>query len=154
MDRNLNRRAMLQSSVAVGAGLLAAASANAEISKNVVSSDEKPIKKAVKLGMVREGKTLVEKFTLLKELGYDGVELGSPNGYKLKDVLEARDKSELPIHGVVDSVHWRDTLSDPDPKIRAKGVKGLKTAIEDAKTYGATSVLLVPAVVIKRSRDR
>jgi hexulose-6-phosphate isomerase len=40
-------------------------------------------------------------------------------------------------------------LSDPDPAIRAAGVAGLRTAISDAKLDGASTVLLVPAVVKK-----
>ena len=103
--------------------------------------------KAVKLGMVEEPISLVEKFRLLKALGYDGVELSSPNDFDRDEVLRARDAAELPIHGVVDSVHWDKTLSDPDARVRAEGLEGLKTALADAEVYGATTVLLVPAVV-------
>ncbi|MEZ6071027.1 MAG: sugar phosphate isomerase/epimerase family protein [Pirellulales bacterium] len=92
---------------------------------------------------------MTEKFQLLKELGFDGVEMSSPNGFEIDEVIAARDESGLPIHGLVDSVHWRDTLSHPDPEIRKRGVEGLETALRDAKAYGATSVLLVPAVVNK-----
>jgi len=108
-----------------------------------------PIKKAVKYGMVRGKMSMLEKFKLLKELGFDGVELDSPAKYTHDEVLRARDESGLPIHGVVDSVHWRDTLSHPDPAVRAKGIEGLKTALADSKAYGETTVLLVPAVVNK-----
>jgi L-ribulose-5-phosphate 3-epimerase len=107
------------------------------------------IKKAVKFGMVQTKGTLAEKFKLLKSLGFDGVELESPNKYSLDEVIDARDSSGLPIHGVVDSVHWRDTLSHPDAAVRAVGVKGLETALRDSKAYGGTTVLLVPAVVNK-----
>jgi hexulose-6-phosphate isomerase len=51
------------------------------------------------------------------------------------------------IPGVVDSVHWKDTLSDPDPEVRERGRLALETALRDAKAYGATTVLLVPGVV-------
>ena len=110
---------------------------------------EKRFKKAVKLGMVRIKGTLLDKFKLLKELGFDGVELNSPNSYKLKDVLTAKEKTGLEIPGVVDSVHWGQPLSHPDPNVRAKGVAGLEQALRDAKAYGGTSALLVPAVVSK-----
>jgi hexulose-6-phosphate isomerase len=90
-----------------------------------------------------------EKFQLLKELGFDGVEMDSPSKLDSNEVLRARDEVGLPIHGVVDSVHWRDTLSDPDPTVRARGLEGLKIALHDAKQYGGTTVLLVPAVVNK-----
>src|SRR6185295_3816882 len=53
------------------------------------------------------------------------------------------------IPGVVDSVHWSSPLSDPDPKVRAIGRKGLETALYDCRKLGGTSVLLVPAVVTK-----
>src|SRR5262245_3985575 len=36
---------------------------------------EKKFKKAVKINMVKTGETLLEKFKLLKELGFDGIEL-------------------------------------------------------------------------------
>lgn len=111
------------------------------------SEEKMPLKKAVKLGMVEEDLNILEKFKLLKELGFDGVEMDSPNDFSTEEVLQARDESGLPIHGVVDSVHWRKTLSDPDPAVRAEGLEGLKTAIRDASAYGATTVLLVPAVV-------
>jgi len=108
------------------------------------------IKKAVKLGMVAGELSLLEKFQLLKDLGFDGVELDSPNNLDPETVLAARDKTGLSIHGVVDSVHWRDTLSDSDPEARARGVAGLETALRNCKLYGGTTVLLVPAVVNKR----
>ncbi len=105
--------------------------------------------KAVKLGMVEGPMPLKDKFQILADLGYDGVELSSPNPFDRDEVLAARDGSGLVIHGVVDSVHWRDTLSDPDPVVRARGVAGLETALDDAHAYGATTALLVPAVVNK-----
>lgn len=108
------------------------------------------LKKAVKIGMVSgelKGRPLAEKFAAVKEIGYDGIELNAPSNLKAKDVLAAIDKSGLPVHGVVDSVHWNKTLGDPDPAVRAAGLKALKQALQDAKAYGATSVLLVPAVV-------
>lgn len=109
----------------------------------------RPIRKAVKLGMVAGEMSLLEKFRLLKALGFDGVELDSPNTLDDEEVLAARDEAGLPVHGVVDSVHWRHTLGDPDPDVRAKGVDGLKTALRDCKRYGGSTVLLVPAVVNK-----
>src|SRR4030095_9515776 len=37
----------------------------------------------------------------------------------------------------------------PDPAVRARGLEGLKTALRDAKFYGADTALLVPGVVKK-----
>src|SRR5439155_13198554 len=42
------------------------------------------------------------------------------------------------------------SVSDPNPKVREEGLEGLKQALRDAKRYGASSVLFVPAVVNKQ----
>lgn len=102
---------------------------------------------AVKYSMVRTGQSMTDNFRLLKRIGFDGVELDSPNGYDRAEVLRARDESGLPIHGVVDSIHWQVRLSSPDAAARARAREGLETAILDARAYGGSSVLLVPGVV-------
>jgi hexulose-6-phosphate isomerase len=91
----------------------------------------------------------MEKFKMLKEAGFDGVEMNSPSNIKNEEVVEACKATGIGIAAVVDSAHWRDTLSDPDPKKREAGLEGLKTAMRDCKALGGTSVLLVPAVVNK-----
>jgi L-ribulose-5-phosphate 3-epimerase len=145
MDRTqqMTRRRFLESSAtALSLALVQGGSTHA--------LEKGAFKKAVKFGMVRIKGSVLEKFQLLAELGFDGVEMSSPNHLDAKEVLKARDASGLTIHGVVDSVHWRDTLSDPDARVRQRGLAGLETALRDAKTYGASTVLLVPAVVNKK----
>jgi len=110
-------------------------------------TDDQRFKKAVKIGMVKVAGDLSEKFALLKELGFDGIELNSPGGPPSETVLAAVEATGLPVHGVVDSVHWNQTLSHPAADVRAEGVAGLKTALQAAKDYRASSVLLVPGVV-------
>lgn len=105
------------------------------------------IKKSLKFGMVQEDLSLLDKFRLLKELGYDGVELDSPNDLNQDEILEAKEKTGLEIPGVVNSFHWEKPLSDPDPKVRAECVRSMETALKDCKAYGGTTVLLVPGVV-------
>lgn len=104
-------------------------------------------KKSLKYGMIKEDLSLLDKFKLIKELGFDGVELDSPNDLNEREILEARDKTGLIIPGVVNSVHWKSPLSDPDASVRAACVESMKTALRDCKKYGGTTVLLVPAVV-------
>lgn len=105
------------------------------------------IKKSLKFGMVEEDLSLLDKFKMLKELGFDGVELDSPNDLNQDEILEAKEKTGLLIPGVVNSLHWKKPLSDPDPKVRAECVRSMETALRDCKVYGGTTVLLVPAVV-------
>jgi hexulose-6-phosphate isomerase len=101
----------------------------------------------VKYGMVSGSASLVEKFKMLKEIGFEGIDMDRPANHD--DVRRAIDESGLVVHGVVDYVHWNKSLSDPNPAVRAEGVEGLKTALRDCKVYGGTTVLLVPAVVKK-----
>jgi hexulose-6-phosphate isomerase len=106
------------------------------------------LRKAVKYGMIKvPGASIEDKFALVKSLGFEGVEFDSPSDIDRQEAASARDKTGIKIHGVIDSVHWRIRLSDPDPAVRAKGVEALRTAIDDAKFYGADTVLLVPGKV-------
>ena len=139
-----NRRAFLKQ--AAGASLAFALPGS--LQGSVSSSQARPLmKKSLKFGMVKEDLSVLDKFKLLKDLGFDGVELDSPNDLREQEVLEARDKTGLEIPGVVNSVHWKAPLSDPDPAVRAKCVESMITALRDCKKYGGTTVLLVPAVV-------
>ncbi|MBX3383253.1 MAG: sugar phosphate isomerase/epimerase [Phycisphaeraceae bacterium] len=106
------------------------------------------LRKAVLLGMVAEGDTVLEKFRLLKECGFDGVEMDSPSPQTDWDeVAAARDATGIVVHGVVHSQHWRLHLNSEDASVREQGVGALRTALHDARRVGASSVLLVPAVV-------
>lgn len=103
--------------------------------------------KSVKWNMVGAGKTILEKFQIQKDLGFDGVEMDSPSQIDRVEVLAAARQTNMPIHGVVDSIHWFKRLSSPDPAVRAAGLDGLRTAIDDTHFYGGFSVLLVPGKV-------
>jgi len=141
----MNRRKFLL------AGALGTAGLAMNNSHMVAQIRKASIRKAVKFSMIQEpGLSIAEKFQLLKDLGFDGVEMESPNDLDRSEVVAARDDVGLPIHGVVDSVHWTQTLSDPDPAVREAGLDGLKTAIQDSHAYGGSTVLLVPAVVNKQ----
>ena len=108
------------------------------------------LKKAVKYAMIGPGDTPTEKLALVKRLGFQGVEIDRPSGLDLKTLVAGRDATGVRVHGVIDSVHWQDTLSHPDAAVRAKGLAALRGAIADAKTVGADTVLLVPGVVNKQ----
>jgi hexulose-6-phosphate isomerase len=106
------------------------------------------LKKAVKFGMIKGG-TILERFELAKKCGFLGVEADSPSNLNREEMIQARDKTGVVIHGVIDSVHWNQPLSDPKPEVREKGLEALRTALGDAKQYGSDTCLLVPGVVNK-----
>jgi hexulose-6-phosphate isomerase len=142
----MNRKDFLQ----LGLGIIGLSMVSPVVSGNGfnINSSSKPrLKKSLKFGMVKTDMSILDKFKLLKDLGFDGVEMDSPNNLDNKEILKARDKTGLEIPGVVNSVHWRRPLSHPDPEVRAECVESMTTALKDCKTYGGTTVLLVPAVV-------
>jgi hexulose-6-phosphate isomerase len=104
-----------------------------------------PWRKAFMLG-VTSGPILTH-FEKLKEAGFQGVELISPSKLDRDEVIRAREKTGLIIHGVSGSRHWQDTLSHPDPGVVERGLAAIRQEFEDCKAYGGTTVLVVPAVV-------
>lgn len=110
------------------------------------------IRKALKLGMVNDpaARTVREKFQLVLDCGFHGVELDSPSSLDEQEVLDAKAATGIEIPGLVDSVHWSKNLGGPDDAERAEGRAALEHAIRQAKLFGATTVLLVPAVVSEK----
>ncbi|MEQ9440877.1 MAG: TIM barrel protein [Cyclobacteriaceae bacterium] len=104
------------------------------------------IKKSLKYSMVDAPGSVLDHFRMLKEVGFDGVEMDSPSDISIEEVLEAKAQTGLEIPGVINSAHWKMPLSDPDPKVRAACVEASKTALRDCKRYGGTTMLLVAGV--------
>jgi len=118
---------------------MTAASALAEFGKHrALAADaqtEQRIKKAVKYHMIKEPISVLEKFQLLKDLGFDGTEIHVNEKIDKHEVLKARDATGVRVHGFINS-------SNPD----------LTFAIDSAHFYGADSVLVVAGRVDKKHR--
>jgi L-ribulose-5-phosphate 3-epimerase len=139
------RRAFLRQ--AAGAVLSVALAPTAWAGLSTTGADRPLVKKSLKYGMIKAGDTILEKFMLIKELGFHGVELDSPSALVEREVLDARDRSGIEIPGLVNALHWQAPLSDPDPTVRARCVESMKEALRQCRRLGGTTVLLVPAVV-------
>jgi hexulose-6-phosphate isomerase len=152
---NFNRREFLQTSVALAAGASVLGTAVRSIADSGSSKDKKSaensgkgrIFKAVKWGMIAGGGSVLDKFQLQKELGYDGMELVSPWNGDVDEVRRASEKTGMPVHALVDMKHWQIRLSSPDPKVREQGVAILEQSLRDAHAFGGSAVLLVPGKV-------
>ena len=141
MPLNLDRRQFLGTSAAVALGACASSLPAADAPKRP------NLKIAVKYSMIGIDGDERAKLELVKKLGFQGVEIDSPSGINLPALKAACEATGIVMHGSIDSVHWKDTLSHPDAAVRAKGLEGLKTAIKDAHFFGADTALLVPGVV-------
>jgi len=103
--------------------------------------------KALQFGMLPKNLSDADKFKLAKECGFEGIE------HSPMDNLDAARKlgslarqAGVPIHSIVYG-GWGAPFSDPDPKVIEKGLAGMETALRSAKSLGAETVLLVPAIV-------
>jgi hexulose-6-phosphate isomerase len=144
----MNRREFLKSGVAaLGLAAVAPNALGAESSPQANPSAKRPIHKAIMWGTVEVKGSVLEKMKAVKEAGFEGVEMNSHMDQD--EVMRARDEVGLVIPSVCGVHHWSKPLSDPDPKVRAEGLEALMQTLRDAKRYGASSVLLVPAVVKK-----
>ncbi len=114
----LNRRSFF----AASAGAFAAA----QTPSFAVQPQKKKIRKAVKFQMVTEKIGTVDKFKLLKDVGYDGTEIPVGDKYDRREIAKAIETTGLPVHGVINA-------ASPD----------LRRAIDLAKHLGGDSVLVV-----------
>ena len=107
------------------------------------------ILKTCKWGMI-EGctKTVLEKFRLCKEVGFDGIELIHPLGADVTEVLAASRETQMPVHGLVNIQGNRKAhIASPDEATREKGRELLEQSVRFCHACGGSTVLLVPGKV-------
>jgi L-ribulose-5-phosphate 3-epimerase len=116
------------------------------IKRGTKMTNSSQLRKAVILNMV-PGKTIEDKFSILADLGYQGVEVPpTENPKEIESLLKASKNSGICIHSVIYG-GWDAPLSSDIPSIAEKGVNAVKSALRCAKALGADSVLLVPGIV-------
>jgi hexulose-6-phosphate isomerase len=113
---------------------------------------KRPLKKAVNLGMVKAGNSVLEKFQIVRDAGFDGIEINRPGDDPLDELIKARDATGLKVAGLICSTHWVKPLNSADPSVVEAGVRGLRLALSDAAELGCERLLLVPGVVKKEMR--
>jgi hexulose-6-phosphate isomerase len=143
----MTRKTFLQTGAATMAAMLMPSLARAV---EDVPPKKRALKKAVNLGMVKaEGASVADRFQMIRDAGFEGVELNRPDAIPLDELVRASASTKLPTAGVIDTVHWGKPLSSPDAKVREQGFNGLKLALQEAGELGCERLLLVPAVVNK-----
>jgi L-ribulose-5-phosphate 3-epimerase len=119
--------------------------------------------KTCKWGMIQGGtKTILEKFRLCKEVGFDGMELINPinfgdaaaevspdqNDAKIAEIVAASRETGMPVHGLVNILGNRKAhIASPDEATREKGRALLEQSVRNCHAYSGAAVLLVPGKV-------
>ena len=142
----MNRKDFIKSAAVIAGAAAVTPFASASVSQ---SKPKKKIalKKSLGLGMIKEELSLTDKFKLVKELGFDGVELNSPVDFNMSEILDAKSKSGIELPTVVNKDHWSSPLSDPDPAVRKKCIDSVIKSLQEVKEMGGDTVLVVPGVV-------
>jgi len=123
----MNRRDFLQATGATLATAALPSTARAGAFKGI-------IKKAIKFHNVAEPKlSILDKFKLVKDIGFDGIELRSNLAGQAREFIRATEKTGLPVHGLVHS-------SNPD----------IPAAVEFCKAVGGNGILVTAPYDKKR----
>ena len=98
--------------------------------------------------MLPKEMTWKDRFQLAKDVGFEAVEGQTEEDAAVEaDMRKASETTGLPIHSVMNMLHWQFPLSSSDPAAVEKSMKGMETSIRNAVAWGGTTVLLVPGVV-------
>lgn len=143
----MNRKNFIKSAALItGAATMVPPTLSASVSQAKVTS-KVTLKKSLGFGMIKEELSLTDKFKLVKDLGFDGIELSSPVDMDKSEILEAKTKSGIELPSVVNKDHWKKPLSDPDPQVRRQCIQSVAQSLQDVKDLGGDTVLVVPGVV-------
>jgi len=133
----MNRRSFLK----VTAG---AAATTALLPHLLAAAPKRNLRKAIMYSTIGLKGAVLEKFRVMKEAGFDGVE--PMGGMNRDEVLAAFKATGLQAASVCCHTHWEKPLSAPDEATRKIGLEGLLLSLRDAHAYGANCVLFVPGV--------
>ncbi len=147
MSPELGRRSFLFAATALAAAGHAPTLAEDAPASPAGSSANRRIYKSLKIGMVKEpGLSLTDRFKLLRDVGFDGVEMDVP-GLDVHETRKAIEASGLPVDGTVGNFHWKIRLSDANPQVRQQSFELFCEGIRQTHAIGAHSMLLVPGRV-------
>jgi hexulose-6-phosphate isomerase len=107
-----------------------------------------PIGMAVEYNMLPTNLSIVERFQLAKDCGFERIECPTTRDQGDAEKMKAAsEKTGLPIHSVMNMDHWEYPFSSADPAVVERSLEGARVSMHNAHLWGASTVLLVPAVV-------
>jgi L-ribulose-5-phosphate 3-epimerase len=112
-------------------------------------------KKALLITMLPAELSFRDRFRLALDSGFAGIEMQTvADAAQAEEIRAASASTGLRIHSVMNMDHWKFPLSSADPEVVRQSVAGMKTSLDNAKLWGADTVLLVPGVVDARTSYR
>ena len=144
-----SRRSFLHTTAATVAGAWAARAAGAPgIARAAAAPAGGTPKKAVLVSMLPKELSMVDRFKLAREVGFEATEVHTVDRSETgRGDARRAEASGLKIHSVMNEAHWQFPLSSADPEVVRKSVAGMETSLRNAALFKAGTVLLVPAVV-------
>jgi L-ribulose-5-phosphate 3-epimerase len=145
-----SRRSFLHTTAATVAGAWAARAAGAPRAAEAAAAPAAggTPKKAVLVSMLPKELSVLDRFKLAREVGFEATEVHTVDDPKVAEEMRAASEaSGLKIHSIMNEAHWEFPLSSADPEVVRKSVAGMETSLRNAALFKAGAVLLVPAVV-------
>lgn len=139
--RNFLKSATLLTGLSVVPGVVTTSMSDSQ------QMDKKKIKKGLGFGMIVEKLPLVDKFKLVKDAGFDGIEFNSPLEFSVAELIEAKEKTGIELPSTVNKDHWSKPLSHPDESVRLACINSVTKSLEETNALGGDTVLVVPGVV-------
>lgn len=113
------------------------------------------MKKGINIWSFTSG-TLIDKFKLAADAGFEGIEVSISDTGELgldatrEDLLaikKAANDLGLEIYSVCNDLVWSNSLTSPDAEERERAKKFVRRQLEVASILGADTILIVPGVV-------
>ncbi len=111
-----------------------------------------PFKKAVGVDLLPPGLPHRVRFQLAVEAGFEAIEMSDvADAEEAEEVHEAALGTGLRIHSTTTYETWWHPLSSEDGAEVQQGLCAVRTALANAKRWGADTLLLIPAMVNART---
>src|ERR1700682_984018 len=84
-----------------------------------------PVKKAVLLSMLPKSMSMLDRFKLAVDCGFEQIECPTTDDQsQVEEIKRAAEGSGLRIHSVMNMAHWKYPLSSADSSVVAASMKG------------------------------
>jgi hexulose-6-phosphate isomerase len=102
--------------------------------------------------MLPKNLSYADRLKMARDVGFEAIQAyTTPDQHEAEQIKKAAEGAGIKIDSVMNQAHWEYPLSSDDSAVVEKSLEGMKTSLQNAKLWGAYSVLLVPAVVNEKT---